>query len=401
MRMLSSKNKDLFSFEFNQDPYPTFKNLRENEPTHLVKMKNGQYTWVVTKYEDAVAILKDPRFTKNFNYFGTEDNQDEELANLLVQNMLFSDPPDHTRLRGLVQQAFTPRMIESLRGRIEEITHELLDAIQNKGYMNLINDFAFPLPIIVICEMLGVPSKDRNEFRKWSNTLVDPPQEPERIEELQTHLEEFVAYLQLWFEQCRENPQNDLISKLIQAEKDGDCLEEKELYGIVSLLIIAGHETTVNLITNGVYALLTHPDQKLRLQNEPNLIKSALEEILRYNGPVQFSTNRWATETIKLGDKTIHEGDQVLVALNSANHDPGQFQDPEVFDITRGQNKHLAFGKGIHYCLGAPLARLEGEIAITALLKRMPEIRLAIEVENLKWKPGMLMRGLKELPVLF
>ncbi|GIN10283.1 cytochrome P450 [Shouchella clausii] len=399
--MLSSKNKDLFSFEFNQDPYPTFKNLRENEPTHLVKMKNGQYTWVVTKYEDAVAILKDPRFTKNFNYFGTEDNQDEELANLLVQNMLFSDPPDHTRLRGLVQQAFSPRMIESLRGRIEEITHELLDAVQNKGYMNLINDFAFPLPIIVICELLGVPSKDRNEFRKWSNTLVDPPQEPERIEELQTHLEEFVAYLQLWFEQCRENPQNDLISKLIQAEKDGDCLEEKELYGIVSLLIIAGHETTVNLITNGVYALLTHPDQKLRLQNEPNLIKSALEEILRYNGPVQFSTNRWATETIKLGDKTIHEGDQVLVALNSANHDPGQFQDPEVFGITRGQNKHLAFGKGIHYCLGAPLARLEGEIAITALLKRMPEIRLAIEVENLKWKPGMLMRGLKELPVLF
>ncbi|MEK3732058.1 MULTISPECIES: cytochrome P450 [Paenibacillus] len=399
--MLSSRNKDLFSFEFSQDPYPTFKNLRENEPIHLAKMNNGQYTWVVTKYEDAVAILKDPRFTKNFNYFATEDKQDKGSANLLVQNMLFSDPPDHTRLRGLVHQAFTPRMIESLRGRIEEITHELLDAVQNKGYMNLINDFAFPLPIIVICELLGVPSKDRNEFRKWSNTLVDPPQEPERIEELQTHLEEFVAYLQQWFEQCRENPQNDLISKLIQAEEDGDRLKEEELYGIVSLLIIAGHETTVNLITNGVYALLTHPDQKVRLQNEPNLIKSALEEILRYNGPVQFSTNRWATETIRLGDKTIHEGDQVLVALNSANHDPEQFQDPEVFDITRGQNKHLAFGKGIHYCLGAPLARLEGEIAITALLKRMPEIRLATEVENLKWKPGMLMRGLEELPVLF
>ncbi|MFD2925693.1 cytochrome P450 family protein [Halobacillus naozhouensis] len=393
----------LFSSEFNQDPYPTFSKLRQEDPIHQTLLPNGQYSWIITRYEDAVAVLKDPRFIKDYTSFPGEEEQEEEQAvsNIFVKNMLFSDPPDHRRLRGLVQKAFTPKMIEGLRGRIEEITNELLNKVQSKGEMNLIDDFAFPLPIIIICEMLGVPSQDRDKFRTWSNTLVEASNDPEEAAQLQTHMTEFVMYLRQLCAARRQEPEDDMISKLIQSEEEGDSLSEQELYGVISLLIIAGHETTVNLITNGVFALLENPEQKAQLINDPSLIESALEEFLRYNGPVEFSTDRWAADAVELRGKTIAKGDHVIVALDSANRDPEQFSDPEVFDITRGKSKHLSFGKGIHFCLGAPLARLEAEVAVTNLLRRMPDLQINSAPETLEWRPGILMRGLKELPVAF
>ncbi|UOQ93464.1 cytochrome P450 [Halobacillus shinanisalinarum] len=396
-------NIELFTSEFNQNPYPTFSKLRQEDPIHQTLMPSGHYSWIVTRYEDAVAVLKDPRFIKDYTHLLGQEEREEAQANssIFVRNMLFSDPPDHKRLRGLVQKAFTPKMIEGLRGRIEEITNELLDNVQEKGQMNLIDDFAFPLPIIVICEMLGVPSQDRDKFRTWSNTLVEASNNPEKAEQVETHMTEFVMYLKQLCAERRQNPKDDMISKLIQSEEEGDSLSEQELYGVISLLIIAGHETTVNLITNGVFALLENPEQKEQLKNDPDLIDSALEEFLRYNGPVEFSTDRWASEMVELRGKTIAKGDHVIVALDSANRDPEQFEDPDLFDITRGKSKHLAFGKGIHFCLGAPLARLEAEVAVTTLLFRMPEIQLNTVSAALEWRPGILMRGLKELPVSF
>lgn len=395
---------NLFSETFNQNPYPTFSKLREHDPVYQTLMPDGHYAWFVTRYEDALSVLKDERFIKDFTRLLDEKDQGANKAHssILTENMLFSDPPDHRRLRGLVQQAFTPRMIKGFRGRIEEITNELLDDVQDKGQMDLIDHFSFPLPIIVICELLGVPKEDRNQFRTWSNTLVEASNNPEQTQEdVQQSMEAFVAYLQQLIAKRRQNPQDDLISKLIHAEEEGDRLSERELYGVISLLIIAGHETTVNLITNGVFELLEHPDQMEQLKAQPELIKEALEEFLRFNGPVEFSTDRWAAETVELEGKTISKGDHVLVALDSANRDPAQFEDPDEFDITRGKSKHLAFGKGMHFCLGAPLARLEAEVAVTTLLHRMPHLRMETDPEKLQWRPGMIMRGLKELPVVF
>lgn len=388
---------DVLSKEFTQNPYPTFGRLRENDPIYRTLMPSGQYAWIITRYEDAVAVLKDQRFIKDYTKLTDGDSGSGGMAN----TMLFSDLPDHKRLRSLVQLAFTPRMIEGLRGRIEEITNELLDSVKGKSEMNFIDDFAFPLPIIVICEMLGVPTEDRNKFRDWSNTLVEATNNPEQTEGTQGSLMAFMGYLQEWITKRRQDPQDDLITQLIQAEEKGDHFTEQELVSLVFLLIIAGHETTVNLISNGVLALLEHPEQKEKLQKQPELIHTAVEEFLRYDGAVEFSTDRWAGETIEFAGKTIPKGDLVLVAIDSADRDPEQFKDPDVFDITREKSRHIAFGKGIHSCLGAPLARLEAEVAINTLLRRLPNLRMTTDPETLQWRPGMLIRGLKELPLAF
>lgn len=390
---------DLFTHAFNQDPYPAFHSLQQNSPVHRTLMPDGHCAWIVTRYEDAVNVLKDQRFIKDFTVFLDEESRAQAHQSIFSRNMLFADPPDHKRLRGLVQQAFTPRMIEELRGRITEIANELIDDMQDRYQIDLIDDFAFPLPIIVICEMLGVPSEDRDKFRTWSNTLVEASNDPEKAEKVQQHMQEFTAYLQEWMTSRQENPQDDMISKLIQAEESGDRLSEQELYGVVSLLIIAGHETTVNLISNGMYALMTHPEQMRKLQKQPDLLRPAIEEMLRFEGPVEFSTDRWASETVELQGQTIHRGEHVLVALDAANRDPEAFEDPDVFDITRGRSKHLAFGKGMHFCLGAPLARVEAEVSLQALQARFPDLQLSTDVSDLEWRPGILMRGLTELPV--
>ncbi|MCJ1909303.1 cytochrome P450 family protein [Planococcus ruber] len=390
-----SENAGLFSHEFTRNPYPVYSKLRRMDPIHQVRFPDGQHGWLVTRYEDGAALLKDPRFIKDFSkLYGSSMDQ----MSVFTQNMLFSDPPDHKRLRGLAQKAFTPKMIAGMRGRIEEITEELLAEMANKDQVDLIDEFAFPLPIIVICEILGVPSEDRDKFRRWSNSLIEGTSGEAGVS-VYEHMTQFVQYLGQWFATVREQPGEDLISKLIIAEEEGDWLTEKELYGLVSLLIIAGHETTVNLIGNTVLSLLANPEQQQLLKENPEMITQALEESLRFNGPVEFSTSRWANEDMEFQGKQFHRGDLVVVSLNAANHDPERFSGPEVFDIRREKSPHLAFGMGIHFCLGAPLARLEGEIAISKLLDRFPSLELAVEEKELDWRPGMIVRGVKEIPL--
>ncbi|HEY4390851.1 MAG TPA: cytochrome P450 [Paenibacillus sp.] len=393
--MNTNLENHFFTNAFTQNPYPTYSQLREGDPVYRMKFPDGQNGWMITRYEDGVEVLKDPRFIKDFTKLSGADIYSESV---FARNMLFADPPDHKRLRSLVQKAFTPQMVVGLRGRIQEITDELLDNFSEKDSMNLIDDYAFQLPIIVICEMLGVPTEDRDKFRVWSNSLIEGS-DGVTSDELIIHTNEFIQYLEQWFAKVRGNLGQDLISQLIISEDQGDQLTESELYGIVTLLIVAGHETTVNLIGNSILALLEHPEQLKQLQENPDLIHTAIEEVLRYNGPVEFSTSRWAGEDLEFKGKSIAKGDLVIIALNSANHDPNQFDDPEVFDITRQKSQHLAFGKGVHLCLGAPLARLEGEIAIMSLLKRYPHIQLKVDKNELEWRPGMIVRGVKEIPI--
>lgn len=393
--MFKSEEPSLFSKEFTRNPYPAYAKLRGQDPVHQVRFPDGQRGWLVTSYEAAVELLKDPRFIKDFSkLYGSSMDQ----MSVFTQNMLFSDPPDHKRLRSLAQKAFTPKMIAGMRGRIQEITDALLDELEGRKQIHLIDDFAFPLPIIVICEILGVPSEDRDKFRIWSNSLIEGTSGEVGVSVYQ-HMNQFIEYLGRWFAKVKDHPGEDLISKLIIAEEEGDRLTEKELFGVISLLIIAGHETTVNLIGNTVLALLDHPKQQQLLREQPQLVQQALEESLRFNGPVEFSTSRWAGEDLDFNGKRMYRGDLVVVSLNAANHDPDKWRDPEVFDIQREKSPHLAFGTGIHFCLGAPLARLEGEIAISSLLKRFPAMRLLGKPSELEWRPGMIVRGVKEIPL--
>ncbi|WP_339186972.1 cytochrome P450 [Paenibacillus sp. FSL R5-0490] len=388
-----SSKPAFFTKEFTHNPYSVYEMLRKEEPVFRVMFPHGEFGWIITRYEDAVQILKDPRFSKDMVRRYGADNQ-----SIFSNNMLFSDPPDHKRLRGLVQKAFTPKLVADMRSHIQGIADELLDNLPSQEKMNLIDDFAFPLPIIVISEILGVPLEDRDKFRIWSNTIIDASI-AKSAELFELHAREFTDYLTAWFAKVRQDPGTDLISQLVIAEESGQQLTEQELLGVVSLLIIAGHETTVNLIGNGILALLEHPEQRELLINQPELIHNAIEEMLRYNGPVEFSTSRWALEDIEFRGERIAQGDLVIVALDSANRDEQQFKDADIFDITREKSSHLAFGKGIHLCLGAPLARLEGEIAVSTLLNRFPNIQLQADVNELEWRPGMNVRGVKEIPV--
>jgi cytochrome P450 len=314
--------------------------------------------------------------------------------------MLDTDPPDNERLRALVSKAFTPCLIERMRPRVQEIADALLDAVQDKGEMDLIDDYVFPLPITVIAELLGVSAEDRDKFREWSDAAVSGDATQEYVEKvLLPHMQAFTGYLRAMFEEKRKNPEDDLISALVRAEEAGDKLSEDELLAMVFLLLVAGHETTVNLIGNGMLALLQHPDQLQKLKDDPSLVKPAIEELLRYDGPVETSTERFAREDVRIGGTVIPRGEMVTVVIASADHDPERFPDPEVLDITRADNKHLAFGKGIHFCLGAPLARMEGQIAINTLLRRMPNLRLKDSPGSLKRRPDLVLRGLIGLPV--
>jgi cytochrome P450 len=398
---------DLFDPTFKANPYRTYAELRSSVPIHRASLPDGRSVWLVTRYEDVLAIFKDEQFVKDWRKALTP----EQLAQIppipdvmkpLSRNMLDTDPPDHTRLRALVSKAFTPRLIERMHPRVQEIAGALLDAAQDKGGMDLIDDYAFPLPITVIAELLGVPAEDRNRFREWSDAAVSGNASQEYLERiLIPHMQAFSDYLRALFEEKRRDPKDDLVSALVRAEEAGDKLSEDELLGMVFLLLVAGHETTVNLIGNGVLALLQHPDQLQMLRDEPSLIKLAVEELLRYDGPVETSTERFAKEAVVIGGTVIPRGEMVLVVIAAADRDPERFRDPDALDITRADNRHLAFGKGIHHCLGAPLARMEGQIAIGTLLRRMPNLRLKEPPQSLAWRPGMVLRGLQSLPVEF
>ncbi|NWK69612.1 cytochrome P450 [Bacillus paramycoides] len=411
---MSMKNKvgrkiedgiNLASAQFKEDAYEIYKESRKVQPILFVNKVEIGKEWLITRYEDALPLLKDNRLKKDpanvfsqnrMNMYLSLDNSDH-----LTTHMLNSDPPNHNRLRSLVQKAFTPKMITQLEGRIQEIADDLINDAQQKGTLNLVDDYAFPLPINVISEMLGIPKEDQAKFRIWSHAVIASPVTPEEIKDTEKKLSEFITYLQYLVDVKRQDPQEDLVSALILAESDGHKLSAPELYSMIMLLIVAGHETTVNLITNTVLALLENPDQLQLLKENPKLIDSAIEEGLRYYSPVEITTARWAAEPFKIHDQTIQKGDMVIIALASANRDETVFENPGVFDITRENNRHIAFGHGSHFCLGAPLARLEAKIAISTLLKRMPGLQISGNREEIKWQGNYLMRSLEELPLSF
>ncbi len=379
--------------------YPAYAHLRASQPVHCVTLPSGGRRWLITRYDDAQRALCDPRLVKTRPF---DDLPDEVRS--LTKSMISSDPPDHTRLRALVRKAFSPRLVERLRPRVQQITDQLLEAIAPAGWMDLIDDYAFPLPIMVITELLGVPSADSAQFRIWSNAAIsdEPFSTGESLPAWRrAALAEFSDYLRALCERKRADPRDDLVTGLVQAREEGDALSADELLATVFVLIIAGHETTVNFIGNGMRALLAHPDQLGMLLRDPRLIGSAMEELLRYTGPSETSTIRYASTDIECHGVTITQGDQVLVVLASANRDETHFADADRLDITRTDNHHLAFGKGIHFCLGAALARIEGQIAISTLLRRMPDLRPAVPLDQLQWRPSMIIRGLQSFPVSF
>lgn len=397
--------KELSSAAFKHNAYDFYKNTRGSRSVYPVSMGDLGEGWLITRYDDAVRILKDARMKKNYENVFTE----EELENFsalgneepLSKHMLNLDPPDHGRLRSLVQKAFTPRMILQLEGKIQQIADSLLDEVEPNHSMNLVDDYAFPLPIIVISEMLGIPVEDRQKFRVWSQAIIDFSDTPESLEEYKHKIGEFAEYLEYLVRKKREELAEDLVSSLIQAESEGMRLSIEELYSTIMLLIVAGHETTVNLITNMTFALLNHPDQLEKLRQNPDLIDSAIEEALRFYSPVELTTLRWAAEPFTLHGQEIKRKDVIIVSLASANRDDTFFPNADRFDIERKDNRHLAFGHGSHFCLGAPLARLEAKIAIQTLLRRFEHIEIKGEREQIKWKGNFLMRALEELPLCF
>ncbi len=397
---------DLTSRAFCADPYPHYARWRAESPVVRTALPDKRFAWLVTRYDDVLAVLKDERFAKD----RTRALSAEQLAGLpwvpsifkpLEKNMLDLDPPDHTRLRALVHQAFTPRLIENMRPRVEALTNELIDRVEAKGHMDLIRDYALPLPATIIAEILGVPAKDRHKFHRWSNAMLTA--KPSTLGKLRLipHVLSFMRYIRRMKRRCQLAPRDDLISALVQARDAGDRLSEDELVSMIVLLLVAGHETTVNLIGNGVVALLDHPAELERLRESPALLKPAVEELLRFDAPVQLATERYTREDVTIADVRIPRGELVFAALASANRDERQFDRPDSLRIDRDPNRHLSFGHGVHFCLGASLARLEGQVAIGTLLRRAPGLRLAVPPTSLRRRPALIVRGLQSLPVIF
>ena len=399
----------LFSNEFVANPFPLFAQLRLAGAVVAVPAPygNAQSVWMVTRLEEAVQVLKNQLFTVDPLTISRDDDQSQTprglvkaMGGLLGQSMIAVDEPDHRRLRSLVSKAFTPKYIQSLRPGIQQIADELLDRVQDQGHMDLVNEYAFPLPINVISNMLGVPSEGQSLIREWSELFTGGGgvrQDSSRILITQT----FADYLKQLIAEKRAHPQEDLISQLVQIEEAGDRLDEGELISMIALLIFAGHETTSNLIGNGTLMLFDYPAQLHLLRADLSLVPAAVEEFLRYNGPVLSPAPRYATEDVILGGQQIRKGDMVLTMLGSANRDESQFTQPEEMDIARSLNRHVAFGQGIHVCLGAPLARLEGDIAFTTLLRRLPDLRLDIPRNAVTWRGGFALHGINSLPVAF
>ena len=402
----------LFSNEFVSNPFPLFAQLRSAGAVVAVPAPFGPSAppvWMVTRLEEAVQVLKNQLFTVDPSAISHDDERSSSSQNLVEEglqggilghSMIAVDEPDHRRLRSLVSKVFTPKYIQSLRPSIQQIADELLDRVQDRGHMDLVNEYAFPLPITVISTMLGVPSEGQTLIREWSELFTGGRvmrQDSSGVLVTQT----FVDYLNQLIAEKRVHPQEDLISQLVQLEEAGDRLNEGELLSMIALLIFAGHETTSNLIGNGILMLFDYPEQLQHLRANLSLVPTAVEEFLRYNGPVLSPAPRYATEDVMLGGQQIRKGDMVLTMLGSANRDESQFTQPEEMDIARSLNRHVAFGQGIHVCLGAPLARLEGDIAFTTLLRRLPDLRLAIPRDAITWNGGFALHGITSLPVAF
>jgi cytochrome P450 len=395
---------DISSPAFKADPFPFYARLRATAPVYPVPLPDGRTAWLVTRYDDVAGVLKDDRFAKDpLNALSPEQHAQQPwipaFARPLTRNMLDVDAPDHPRLRGLVQKAFTPRLIERMRGRVQVLCDRLLDRACGRRRFDLIRAYAQPVPTTIIAEILGVPVADRQRFQRWSQALVLAGASRWGALLAIPHLWLFLRYVRQLIRTRRALPQDDLVSALVQAEEAGQQLNEDELVAMIVLLLVAGHETTVNLIGSGTLALLEHPEQLQRLQHDPGLMPSAVEELLRFTSPVETATERYAREDVTIAGVTVPRGGLIFAAIASANRDERQFADPDRLDITRTPNRHLSFGLGNHYCLGAALARMEGQIALATLLRRAPRLRLAVEPRALRWRPGLVLRGLAALPV--
>ena len=404
MAQVMEADYPIFDHETRANPQRVYARMRQNDPVcMLLGPMSSNRIWFFTRYDDVVNVLKDGRFIKDarrhlpvdiLNRLGFTEEEDPGFA-AINRHLLNLDAPDHTRLRQLVHRAFTPRTISDLQPRIEAIASDLLDSMDGEPEVDLIEAFAFPLPITVIAEMLGVDVSMRDQFRQWTTALLHGVDEQAG----RLAVMSFVQYVNTLIEARREHHYGDILSELVAIEDDGDSLDHMELLSMVFLLLVAGHETTVNLIGNGMLALMQHPEQQQKLAAHPEYIESAVEEMLRYNGPVETTTYRFASEDVEFDGQQIRLGDVILPSLLAANRDPAVFDDPDTFDITRNPNRHIAFGNGIHYCLGAPLARMEGRIAIDALMRRYPGISLAVDPTELTWTKTLLIHGLRGLPV--
>jgi cytochrome P450 len=392
----------LEAFENRQNPYPIYHRFRDDHPMHRSELG----IWTLTRYHDILAVLRDDRFSADPRNATALDelNEQEETVSPIRDSagtvLLFTDPPDHTVMRTLVNKAFTPRTVEKLRSHISEIVDDLLDPISSQDGMDVIGDFAYPLPALVICELMGVPVEDRDSFKGWSSEvapILDPVSTPETLNKAMGTIAQFGMYFWALIEDRRKEPRDDFLSALISAEENDQKLTTEQLLSLCVLIFIAGHETTQNLIGNGLLALLRSRDQLETLRDDPSLIKGAVEELLRYDSPVQL-TARSATADIQVAESTISKGEEVIVLLGAGNRDPSVFPDPDRLDITRQKSQVVSFGGGAHFCLGAGLARLEGEIAFPALLGRFPGIELD---EDPQFRPTFTLRGLESLKVRF
>ncbi|MCY7885850.1 cytochrome P450 [Bacillus spizizenii] len=390
--------------EFHLNPFSVLGRFREEDPVHQFELKRfgGTYpAWLITRYDDCMAFLKDNRITRDVKNVMSQEqikmlNVSEDI-DFVSDHMLAKDTPDHTRLRSLVHQAFTPRTIENLRGSIEQITEQLLDEMEKENKADIMKSFASPLPFIVISELMGIPKEDRAQFQIWTNAMVDTSESNREL--TNQALREFKDYIAKLIQDRRIQPKDDLISKLVHAEENGSKLSEKELYSMLFLLVVAGLETTVNLLGSGTLALLQHKEEFEKLKQYPEMIATAVEELLRYTSPVVMMANRWAIEDFTYKGHSIKRGDMIFIGIGSANRDPNFFENPETLNLNRSPNRHISFGFGIHFCLGAPLARLEGHIAFNALLKRFPDIELAAALDDIHWRKNVFLRGLENLPV--
>jgi cytochrome P450 len=390
------------------DPFPLFAQVRQLGPVHAVTLADGHDAWLVVRYEEAHVALNDARLSKDMHAAlatGSAVVAEGLPGPAFARHMLTVDPPDHTRLRRLVSAAFSPRRVEALRPRIQTITDDLLDDIAVQGAdsrIDLIRTFAFPLPFTVICELLGVPQRDRSALGEGFTKLLVPTSTPAEYAAAKDASDTVVAMLGALVEAKQRAPGDDLVSGLINARDGEERLDSRELLSTIFQLIVAGHDTTASLIGNSLVALFRNPDQLLQLRADPTQIPRAVEEFLRFDAPVPHSTFRYTVAPLNLGGVAIPAGAQVIICLAAANRDADRYGSPEELDLDRDGARHLAFGHGIHHCLGAPLARIEGQLALGSILRRYPELSLAVPVEELHWGhgDGLVLRGLSELPVI-
>lgn len=393
---------DLASATHKAASHHVYAKLRIDTPICRIKLPRGQTGWLVTRYEDVSLLLKNDRLVKDAVNALTSEKLAKEpkipgFLAPLTRNMLGMDDPDHARLKRLVQAGFTPLRVEQLVERTEETAERLIHNLNGKQSFDLVRAFALPLPVTVISELLGVPEKDQARFARWSQVLLSAPIDSWRIVLALPSMIAFVRYIHQLIELKRREPADDLVSALVALEADGDRLSGEELQAMIAILLSAGHETTTNLIANGMLALLRHPTQREMLMSQPGLAAQAVEELLRYDGPVEATTPRYASSDMEIAGASISRGDIVLGSLASANRDERQFVAPDCLDLERSPNRHLTFGEGGHYCVGAALARMEGRVAFNALLRHLPNTKLAMPEEELKWRPSPVLRGLEKL----